>query len=886
MEDTPRKDNIDLDELLNSILQKRNGTTADAPKESPPKSSRSTEGQGMSPADFFAAMLAEGSEEQEEAEVVEPVEAIYRPSDFIREDEDGNVTPSELADEEETEEALPEEPSQPVKKVPREKKSWFTRRRKQEETPEEWESWGLKPIGHYRVNEQDREPEAVLVEEIVAHNPTPEETAVETAEEPLEENEGGYGVDEFPAVQPVDETITMTIQIPTVAEEQPIDATRVIDTKAQTESEAALPVAQEPVVPEQLPDQLSMEEMVRVEDMEEQPEGVDEDPDQRLKRTRLEKIREFTINGEEEEENEPEEEVPEQEEETEIDDFHSYADTKAVQHELRYRCRTAALSMLVTGVLELVLLVLMLLTALMEGGPIMRMGYLTVQLFGLGLMLVLNYGWVGHGLSGLFRLNANGDSGPSLAAVVALLGIIPYFTDAATAQALPMWAPIAGLLMVFNATAHYIEALRVMRGFAFVAYPDAKYVASQVEDEKVLHEIGRRAALEGDTSVAYFRKTNFLSGYLNSAYEEDNSTDWARWMTPTALGVTVLLPVILLLAGQLEGFWSWLTVMVGMACVTMPALSLSVSLAVSRCCRQMMARGGFMVGWQAVRRFSRPDALAVDVADLYPDESMLLHGLKTFSGTHIDDAILDAASLSVRCGGPLSLIFRRIIENKEELLHEVDSLVYEQGMGVSGWVDGRRVLVGNRRLLENHGVDVPSTDYEARYAKNGRRLVYLSTGGELSAMFVVSYLPDPTIASSLQRLCRSRVMLLIRSCDQNITAESLCEDFDLPEMDVDVLPAVAGRLYSQLTEGESESAPAELASNGHILGTTQALSACRHVYVQSIIALAVQTALSALGLILTVVWAMASSPMLVLGIGLLTVASAVLSWLVPLCKRL
>lgn len=44
-----------------------------------------------------------------------------------------------------------------------------------------------------------------------------------------------------------------------------------------------------------------------------------------------------------------------------------------------------------------------------------------------------------------------------------------------------------------------------------------------------------------------------------------------------------------------------------------------------------------------------------------------------------------------------------MIENKVELLQEVDTLVYEQDMGLSGWVSGRRVLVGSRRLLENHG---------------------------------------------------------------------------------------------------------------------------------------------------------------------------------------
>ena len=304
----------------------------------------------------------------------------------------------------------------------------------------------------------------------------------------------------------------------------------------------------------------------------------------------------------------------------------------------------------------------------------------------------------------------------------------------------------------------------------------------------------------------------------------------------------------------------------------------------SACCRRILARGGFINGWHAVRQFGEPDALVVDIADLYPDESMLLHGIKIFNDTYIDDAILTAASLAVRSGGPLSMIFRRIIEQKEELLYDVDSLVYEQGMGLSGWVDGRRVFVGNGRLLQNHGIDAPSADYEARYAKDGRKLVYLAIAGQLSAMFVVSYLPDPEIQSALQSLCRSRVTLLVRSCDPNITASDLCESFELDEYYVDVLPAAAGRLYLQLTEQVADNLPADMASNGHILGTARVLSACRGLRVKTTLALIVQTIAALLGLICVLLWALKGALTLPLPL-LLILATWFLTWLVPLFKR-
>ena len=48
-------------------------------------------------------------------------------------------------------------------------------------------------------------------------------------------------------------------------------------------------------------------------------------------------------------------------------------------------------------------------------------------------------------------------------------------------------------------------------------------------------------------------------------------------------------------------------------------------------------------------------------------------------------------------------------------------------MVLSAWVESKRVLIGNRELMLNHGVDIPSKDYEERYAKD-LSLIHISAG--------------------------------------------------------------------------------------------------------------------------------------------------------------
>ena len=50
-----------------------------------------------------------------------------------------------------------------------------------------------------------------------------------------------------------------------------------------------------------------------------------------------------------------------------------------------------------------------------------------------------------------------------------------------------------------------------------------------------------------------------------------------------------------------------------------------------------------------------------------------------------------------------------MIKGKTEMLYPVESYIYEDGLGLSGWIENKRVLFGNRALMESHSIEgVPS----------------------------------------------------------------------------------------------------------------------------------------------------------------------------------
>ena len=655
--------------------------------------------------------------------------------------------------------------------------------------------------------------------------------------------------------------------------------------------------------PPEAPAGEEMEGQLKIDDYvdENQQEGeTEEDWEERLRKARQEKVSAFRLlrqdkgdggfklSGEDEEVNDPAEE-PELYEDEELEDYSSYEETDAVASELRYRRRTGWITLILSGVAECALVWLTLMSYL-TGVPAMEAHiFLAVNGFLLLVMMLLNHRMVGGGLGNLARFRADADSAVSAASLFALLHTLLLFfhTGAVSRGEAPLFASAAGLGLLLGAVGRQMRLDRIAENFRFVSYQGDKYAAHRVEDPQSAVEIGRSAVALGEQEVAYFKKADFLERFLENSYGDDGSDRAMRIFVPLALLASLLLGAGCLLLKKAD-WWGALAVGVGTFCLASPVAALTASnFPLLRAAKRCLRRGSMLIGWEAVREFGSLHAVAVDAQDLFPSESVLLHGIKTFSGARIDEALLDAAAVSIAAGGPLAGVFRRVIENKTDMLPPVDTLVYEQDMGLSGWVGGRRVLVGNRRLLENHGVDVPSRDYENRYAKDGRQLVYLSTAGELSAMFVVSYIADEGIAQSLHSMEKAGLTLLVRTCDPNVTESLICGTFDMDSYYVEVMGVTAGRAYERLRSAPQTGNPdAVLASNGRLEGMATALTACRRLRGGVALAVTAQIVGAALGFGLNVFLALTtglSLPPLYM-LGYLLGWSAV-SWILPLIRK-
>ncbi len=562
----------------------------------------------------------------------------------------------------------------------------------------------------------------------------------------------------------------------------------------------------------------------------------------------------FRFIGMDEDADEAESPKPEEKEkppEEEIDDYNKPEDAPSIANDIASNVRKMTLRFIVTGIFTLILAAFSvawehpaLLTPELHSLFTAKMCLVSELIF-----LVLSAAFcapaVWNGLSGLFRFRANSDSAASVAVLAAIAeNVLFLFTG--MQPGCRLYAPLAVFALSLNSAGKLSMAKRINRNFHFITSSGQKYAVQTFDDYNTAIQFTKEFGIP-DPKIAYQSKAGFLEHFLEHSYStSDPSEHTSQYLTPAGFIGSLLLCIAT--AVLTKNPVLALNTFTASACVCVPFGGLlSVNLPLARLNKIAKRCGSMAVGWDTIDQFSKTNAVILDAEDIFPRGTVVLNGIQTFAGQRIDDAILGATALTAAVGGTLNGLFSQIVKSRTDILPHVEHPAYEDGFGISGKVDGRLILIGNRELLKHHGVDAPSHDYEEKYLRAGKIPVYLAAGGTLVAMFLVFYRTDRRRAVELRRLEYNSINILVRTRDPNITPDLIASCFGLNRSSISILPERLGKIYAHLQAHPPKRAPAVFATNGRTTAMMRMLTACTRQKGNISIGVALQTAGAALG---------------------------------------
>ena len=158
--------------------------------------------------------------------------------------------------------------------------------------------------------------------------------------------------------------------------------------------------------------------------------------------------------------------------------------------------------------------------------------------------------------------------------------------------------------------------------------------------------------------------------------------------------------------------------------------------------------------------------------------------------THSEEEILkNAASAEKVSEHPLGeAIIKGAIERKIEL-HDPKDFKAIEGHGVEARVDGRKVILGNIKLMKDRGIDIRDLEKKAEeFASDGKTPIYVSIDGKSAGIIAVA---DPLKESSveaLERLKRLGLKIVMLTGDNKKTAEAIARKAGIDGVISEVLP--------------------------------------------------------------------------------------------------
>ena len=152
------------------------------------------------------------------------------------------------------------------------------------------------------------------------------------------------------------------------------------------------------------------------------------------------------------------------------------------------------------------------------------------------------------------------------------------------------------------------------------------------------------------------------------------------------------------------------------------------------------------------------------------------------------------------------------------------------GHGLLATVDGRRLAVGNARLLEREGVDRDGLQATAdELAGQGRTSVQVALDGTAAAVIAIADAPRDTAAEAIRALRELGVRPVMLSGDSRATAERIADELGIDEVIAEVLPADkaatvaelqrAGRRVAMVGDGVNDAPALAQADVGIAIGT-------------------------------------------------------------------
>ncbi|WP_433316097.1 heavy metal translocating P-type ATPase [Micromonospora chersina] len=301
----------------------------------------------------------------------------------------------------------------------------------------------------------------------------------------------------------------------------------------------------------------------------------------------------------------------------------------------------------------------------------------------------------------------------------------------------------------------------------------------------------------------------------------------------------VFVPIVIALAAGTLGWWlgtgsgttAAFTAAVAVLIIACPcALGLATPTALLVGTGRGAQLGILIKGPEVLESTRQVDTVVLDKTGTVTTGKMTLVDVLPAEGEDAAELLRLAGALEAASEHPIA---RAVADGAAEAgpLPAVTGFANAEGLGVTGAVDGREVVVGRLRLLRERGLDVPEEVARAATGAEaaGRTAVLAGWDGRARGVLAVADVVKPTSRAAVARLRELGLTPVLLTGDNATVAKAVAAEVGIDEVIAEVLPADKvdvverlqgeGRTVAMVGDGINDAAALARADLGLAMGT-------------------------------------------------------------------
>jgi Cu+-exporting ATPase len=202
---------------------------------------------------------------------------------------------------------------------------------------------------------------------------------------------------------------------------------------------------------------------------------------------------------------------------------------------------------------------------------------------------------------------------------------------------------------------------------------------------------------------------------------------------------------------------------------------------------------------EALEVLEKIDTLIVDKTGTLTEGKPQLATVISAPGQSENEILRIAASLERGSEHPLAAAIVNGAEKKGLKLMDAREFRSITGKGIVGSVDGKRVALGNRKLLEEFHVEPGNLwDRSEDLRKDGQTVMYVVIEGAVAGLLSVADPVKQSTPEAIRMLHGEKIRIVMLTGDNRTTADAVAKKLDIDEVQAEVLPEQKGEVVKAL----------------------------------------------------------------------------------------